>query len=641
MKLRLRQLSVSCFAAALYTQVFLASAADAHVVRFALASRTPIAYGYDKVVGTLFFAEDPNPRANANVVDLKLAPRNRAGLVESSADVIILAPHKSSASASAIIDLPNRGGASVLIVNFGRFGRAPNPPDDYGDGFLMRHGFIAVSIGWQFDVPREAGLLRLHAPIATQNGRPIYGLVRSDFHVDTPADTQPIGHRNHIPYRVADAGDTANTLTERDEIIAPRRIVPRIAWRFIHENTAIALEGGFVPGKTYELVYRARDPVVTGLGMAAIRDTIAFLKHDRFAPIHISRAYGFGISQSGRLLRTLIVQKFDRDENGRTIFDGIMPIVSGPALGSFNYRFAQPSRDAAAFSSFFYPTDIPPFHEAQWPLPPELKVINIVTSHEYWGRAASLMTTSDDGTRDVTLPSNVRFYAVAGGTHVPNLPPNRLDGQRNRSDPLDYRYIERSMLVHLDEWVRSGIAPPQSSYPRIADGSLLTLKQWTFPVIPGIDVVDPVIALHRTWHYDFGPNWLRGIEDLQPPNIGAPYVILIPQVDADGIDRAGVRLPEVAAPLATYTGWNLRTPAIGFGNHLVDFIGSFIPFSKTRDARLLSGDPRPSIAERYGDKNGWLRAYDAASNTLIREGYILREEKQPLHERALRLWDEL
>lgn len=637
----LHQLTVLCCTLAICALTLRTTPADARVVRFSMISRTPIAFGYDKIVGRLFFTDDPNAAANARIIDLGLAPHNRAGLVESSADVVILAPHAPSENASALIDIPNRGGARALIFNLGNFGGGPNARDDYGDGFLMRHGFISVSIGWQFDVPREPGLMRLRAPVATEHGRPIYGLVRSDFTVNEQTAEANLANRNHVPYPVANVYDATNVLTERDEIIAPRRTIPRRSWQFTHANTEIALDGGFIPGKIYELVYRAGDPVVSGLGLAAIRDTVSFLKHDSTAPAHIAHAYGFGISQSGRVLRTMIVQKFDSDENGQPVFDGIMPVVSGPALGSFNYRFAQPSRDAAAFSSFFYPTDIPPFHEAQWPLPPELKVINIVTSHEYWGRTASLMTTTENGGRDIVLPANVRFYAMTGGMHNPNLPPFKLPGVRNRSNPLDYRYAERAMLVHLDEWVRSGLAPPPSKYPRVDDGTLVKPERWTFPAIPGMIVVDPLVALHHTWRYDFGKRWTAGIEDLQPPIVGPLYTTLIPAVDADGIDRAGIRLPEVGAPLATYTGWNLRTPEVGFENHLIDFIGSFVPFAKTRHARIAGGDGRPSIEERYVDKDGWLRAYDGATDSLIAQRYVLPEDKHPLHNRALKLWDEL
>jgi Alpha/beta hydrolase domain len=616
----------------------LALPAQARVVRFDVTSRTPIAYGYEKIAGKLSFADSPTDQANRGVVDLALAPRNVRGEVESSADVLILAPAgRTRENCPAVIDIPNRGGATALALNRGRFSRDAATPDDLGDGFLMRHGFCVVVIGWQFDVPREPGLLGLIAPVATDRGRTITGLVRSDFHVDAPEAEHGIGDRDHVPYPIASENDPANVLTERADVLAPRRTIARTSWRFTRGGTSIALDGNFMPGAIYELVYRAKDPVVVGLGLAAVRDTVSFLKHDPSAPLHVARAYGFGISQSGRFLRTLVQRGFDTDEAGRPVFDAIVPIVSGPSLGSFDHRFAQPSRDAAAFSSFFYPTDIPPFREAQW-VPKNLKVIDVDTSHEYWGRTASLMTTTDDGARDVTLPENVRFYAIAGGMHIPNLAPTLRDGMRQRTDPLDYRWVERALLLRLDAWVRTGVRPPASRYPKIADGTLVTPEAWTFPAIPGIVPPAPIVALHRTWRYDFGPHWKDGIDDREPPAVGAPYATLVPRVDADGIDLGGLRLPEIAVPLATYTGWNLRTAATGFGDRLVDFFGTFAPFAATRAQRLATNDPRPSVEERYAGRDAYLRAYDAATAALVRDGYVLQEDAPALHARAVELW---
>ncbi|GAC1615892.1 MAG: alpha/beta hydrolase domain-containing protein [Candidatus Elarobacter sp.] len=552
--------------------------------------------------------------------------------------MVILAPaNRTRGNGAAVIDIPNRGGATALALNRGRFSRDPAQPDDLGDGFLMRHGFSVVAVGWQFDVPRRPGLLGLSAPVAIDGGKPITGLVRSDFHVDAPAAEHAVGDRDHVPYPVANESDPANVLTERDDVLAPRRTIARASWRFAGGGTTIALDGGFVPGKIYELVYRAKDPVVVGLGLAAVRDAVSYFKHDASAPLHLTRAYGFGISQSGRFLRTLVQRGFDADEKGRPVFDAIVPVVSGPALGSFDHRFAQPSRDAAAFSSFFYPTDVPPFHEAEWPLPRELKVIDIDTSHEYWGRTASLMTTADDGARDVPLPEGVRFYAIAGGMHIPNVPPELREGMRQRADPLDYRWVERALLLRLDGWVRTGTPPPPSRYPKVADGTLVAPEAWTFPALPGITPPTPV-ALHRTWRYDFGPRWKDGIDEREPPDVGAPYATLVPRVDADGIDLGGLRLPEIAVPLATYTGWNVRAPATGFGDRLVDFFGTFAPFAATRAQRLATNDPRLAVEERYADRDAYLRAYDAATAVLVRDGYVLREDAPALHARAVELW---
>lgn len=620
--------------------------AQARVTRFELVSRTPVANGaafgdagaYEKIVGRLWFADRPGTAANARIVDLDRAPRDARGEVVSSADVVIYAPTDAArANGSVILDVPNRGGMSALTMN--RPVRGATPPDEIGDGFLMRRGFTVVALGWQFDVPADPRLLRLHAPVARERRGPITGLVRSDFTVDAPEPAHELAHRGHLPYPIANPNDGANVLTERDDVLAERRVIPRARWRFV-DGRAIALDGNFVPGRIYELVYRAKDPVVVGLGLAAIRDTVAYLKHDPSAPVHAARAYGFGISQSGRVLRTVVQRGFDRDEDGRPVFDAIVPIVSGPALGSFDHRFAQPSRDAAAFSSFFYPTDIPPFREADFPLPPELRVVDIDTSHEYWGRTASLMTTTDDGSRDVPLPENVRFYMVAGGMHVPGLPDTRTFGARGRTDPLDYRWLERALLLRLDAWVRGGPPLPPSRYPTLSGNTLVSPQGWTYPAIPGL-VAPPLAALHRTWRYDFGPRWAEGIDDREPPGIGASYVTLVPRPDADGIDLGGLRLPEIAVPLATYTGWNLRDPSIGFGDRLVDFWGSFVPFARDKAARTATFDPRRSIAERYPSRAAYLAAYDDATAALVRDGYVLADDAPALHARAEALWSEL
>jgi Alpha/beta hydrolase domain len=640
---------VRCLAALLTLVALGVLPAQARVTRFEALARAPLAGGapfgdagpYEKIVGRLWFADRPGTPANARIVDLALAPRDAHGDVISSADVVILAPASPArGNGAAVIDIPNRGGATALALNRGRFARDPGQPDDLGDGFLMRHGFTVVVVGWQWDVPREPGLLGLRAPAATDHGRTIDGLVRSDFHVDAPAADHEISDRGHTPYRFARENDPANVLTERDDVLAPRRTIARTRWHVAPDGTRIALDGNFVPGKIYELVYVARDPAVVGLGLAAVRDTVSYLKHDASAPVRIARAYGFGISQSGRFLRTFVQRGFNADERGRPVLDALVALVSGPALGSFDHRFAQPSRDAAAFSSFFYPTDIPPFHESEWPLPAGLKVIDVVTSHEYWGRTASLMTTSADGARDVPLPDAVRFYAIAGGMHIPNVPPALREGMRQRTDPLDYRWAERALLLRLDAWVRTGAPPPPSRYPAVADGTLVAPEAWTFPRIPGV-VAPTAVAPHRTWRFDFGPRWNAGIDLREPPGVGTPYATLVPRVDADGIDLGGLRLPEIAVPLATYTGWNVRAPETGFGDRLVDFFGTFAPFARTRAERLASNDPRASIAERYADRDAYLRAYDAATAALVRDGYLLAEDAPALHARAEALWTDV
>lgn len=625
--------------------VFVMSArVDARVARFEVLSRTDVAYGYERIVGKLHLAEKPGTPANARIVDLGLAQVDAAGEVEATADVEIVRPKDPATSnGAAIVEVNNRGGKGMVWhLNEANPGGDPATPQYWGDGFLERHGFTMMWVGWQWDVPKRPGLMGLDAPILHDHGRTITGFLHSDFHVDAPSATHEIGDRGHTPYLVASENDSANVLTERDDVLAPRHTIARSRWHFVNGDRDIALDGGFVRGKIYELVYRAKDPVVTGFGFAAERDAVAWLKHDPNAPVHIMRAYGYGISQSARFLRQFLYDGFNADENGNVVFDGFIPIVSGAALGGFNVRFGQPSRDAAAFSSFFYPVDIPPFDDARLlahggSSAMTAKVMYIFTSHEYYGRVASLMTTSDDGKRDLSPPGNVRYYAVMGGQHVPRVAPVTRPGMRHLPDPLDYTWLERSLLVKLDAWVRAGASPPPSRYPRLADRTLVAPGTQHFPSIPNVATPVPAV-IHRTYHYDFGPAFPAAVT-YEPPRVGTPYPLLVPASDEDGNDRGGLRLPDVAVPLATYTGWNLRTTPVGFDTHLVDFFGSFFPFAQHDSA--AARDPRWSITARYGNRATYLRRYDAAVNALIRDGYLLPEDAAALHAHADALWTSL
>jgi hypothetical protein len=639
--------------------------AQARVVSYEVTSRTDVLAGapfgatgaYEKIVGKLHYADDPTTAANMRVVDIGLAPRNAKGEVESVGDFYLLRPKdEAKGNGAVIVEVNNRGGKGLIWhANEAKPAADPTTAAEFGDGFLMKHGFTVMWVGWQTDVPRApATNMKLTAPVAKNaDGSTITGLVRADFHVDAPAPEQGIGHNDSVPYPVADENDPANVLTEREDVVAPRATIPRTLWHFTNNGTSIALTNGFVPGKIYELVYKAKDPTVIGLGMTAERDAVAWVKHDPQALAHAKFAYGYGISQTGRYLRQFLEEDFNADEEGRLVFDGVMPIVSGASLGSFNYRFGQASRDAAAFSSFFYPTDRPPFTDAAETDPiagttdgilthagaaaTPVKIMYLFTSHEYYARVASLMTTNVEGTADVALPDAVRAYACMGGEHVPRVSAAPRKGARYTVDPLDYTWPERALILRLDAWVRNGTAPPESRYPHIADGTLVNPEKLHFPAIPGVRPPTAAVV-HRTWRYDFGPAWSRGIASLQPPTLGRPYPVLVPQIDADGNDTGGLRLPEIAVPLATYTGWNIRTPETGFGEQLYDFFGSYLPFARTAAQRAATGDPRPAIGERYASEAAYLARYDAATQALVRDGYVLAGDAAALHARAERFW---
>jgi Alpha/beta hydrolase domain len=335
----------------------------------------------------------------------------------------------------------------------------------------------------------------------------------------------------------------------------------------------------------------------------------------------------------------------------------VLAHVAGAGRGSFNYRFAQPSRDAQPTSSVFFPTDIFPFTDQAETDPPTQekgglldrpagervvpKIFFSNTSYEYWGRAAALIHVTADGKGDATISPEVRIYHFTGLQHfsVP-FPPAKgtadLHGQQPQS-PLPVRYFWRAMITSMDGWLRNGTLPPESSYPKIADGTLVPLDEYSFPAIPGVN--KPQEA-NEAWHLDFGPNWREGILTFQPPRVGQPFPVLVPQVDADGNERDGVRLPEITVPLATYASWNLRDPSIGAPDQRVSFEASYIRFPKTAADRQKAGDPRKAVAERYTGREDYLNRYNRALDELVKQRWILAEDRTALLRRAEQEWDE-
>jgi hypothetical protein len=451
----------------------------------------------------------------------------------------------------------------------------------------------------------------------------------------------------------------------RDSREGQRTVIPRAEWQFAHtvdgkltpSDRHIHLNSGFQSGKIYEYVYVVADPVVAGGGFSAVRDFASYAKHGSDAVTPAARVFGEGISQNGRFLRDFLYQGFNADEQGRIALDGILGHVAGAGRGSFNYRFAQPSRDAQPTSSVFFPTDIFPFTDLpeEDPITGETaglldravadkvvpKIFFSNTSYEYWGRAAALIHVSADGKRDPAISDNVRIYHLTGLQHFSGpFPPAKgqgdLVGQQPQS-PLPARYFWRSLIANMDAWVRSNTLPPASSYPKIADGTLIPLRDWAWPAIPAVNRPHEANGAYR---FDFGPKWREGILSLQPPKVGEAFPVLVPQVDTDGNERDGVRLPEITVPLATYTGWNLRDPSIGAPDQRIAFEGSYIPFAKTAAEREKVNDPRKSIAERYSGREDYVTRYTKAVDDLVKQRWILPEDRASLLHDGEREWDE-
>jgi hypothetical protein len=653
--------------------VLTASSLSARVLRVEIASRTDVLGGkdfgatgaYERITGRVYFSlAIANPH-NRRIVDLANAASLKNGEVEFSSDFVAIRPKDSRKSnGSMLLEVPNRGhGRIISIIDGGDWDVA----NDAGDAWLLRNGYTIAILGWQWDAP-GADALRFFAPVAKENGKTITGLLRGDLMPPKLMAEIPLGHLitgniGGLEYPVALPDDPRNVLTVRDSRSGQRTIIPRSEWQFAHtvdgklvpSSQHIHLNGGFQPGRIYEYVYVVADPVVAGGGFAAIRDFASYAKHVPDAITPATRVLGEGISQNGRFLRDFLYQGFNADEEGRIALDGVLAHVAGAGRGSFNYRFAQPSRDAQPTSSVFFPTDIFPFTDLpeQDPVTRETgglldravadKVVPRIflsnTSYEYWGRAAALIHVSADGKTDVPISENVRIYHFTGLQHFSGpFPPAKGEGDllgQQPQSPLPIRYFWRSMVANMDAWVRSNTPPPASSYPKIADGTLVPLRVYAFPEVPGVN--KPHEA-NEGWHLDYGAHWQDGILSMQPPKVSDPFPVLVPQVDADGNERDGVRLPEITVPLATCTGWNLRDPSIGAPDQRVAFEVSYLPFPKTLTERQKTGDSRKSIAERYKDRGEYMTRYNSAVDELIKSHWILPEDREALVHRGEQEW---
>ena len=646
----------------------LSAPAFADVTRLEIARREVVLQGrafgaagpYEKLVGTVHFALDPSAPRNQRIVDLGLAPRNARGLVEFSADVYVLKPvDPAKGNGRLLYEAGNRGTKRILPVFQNGVGADdPSTEADFGNGALMQQGFTLVWMGWQWDVP--AGRMRMAIPIATEAGRTITGLVRGNIIPGANATTALIADRGHEAYPVVDPDGREHVLYVRTRPTDALAVVPRERWRFTAPGT-LTLDGGFEAGRIYDVVYRARDPRVVGVGLAGTRDLISFFKHATAAegnPVPgIRHAIGWGVSQTGRFLRHFVYEGFNEDTAGRQVFDGVFDQVGGAGRGSFNHRFGQQSRDQLQHFNIQYPVDMFPFTDDDQTDPVSgtrdgllaaarrsgtvPKMVHLLTNSEYFNRAGSLVHTDPGGTADVAPPSTSRIYMVASAPHIvgpfPPAPYTDKDfvGQADMN-PLVYTPVIRALFRALDRWVAEGVAPPPSRYPTLADGTLVTPEKAGWPTIPGVRMPP---APMTTYHLDFGPEWQQGRVTLEPPRLGAPFVSLVPAVDDAGNDRAGIRLPEIAVPLATHTGWNYRRPDIGAPDRLASEIGAYRPLPRTAADRTSTGDSRPSIQERYASREDYLGRIALAAVALVRDRYLLAEDVPDMITRAAAHYD--
>src|SRR5262245_53283712 len=657
---------------------------------FAGGHEFPITGAYEKLVGKVYGEVDPKNRLNRIIVNLDKAPRNKRGKVDYWSDFCILKPlDMARGNGKIFYDAPNRGGKRIVaFLNDAPQSNDPNTIEDAGNGFLMRHGYTIVWCGWQGDLTPQKDWLVMGVPVATINGEELTRRVRTEIVVEEKGiQSQPLSGDERVKsYAAASLNKSLATLTVRKNGYGPRIPIDDTQWEFATCNEGrqtngknirrsaqnLYLRSGFKPGHIYEFIYPAKNPLVLGLGFAVVRDLVSFLRYEikdatgkpnplvttkqatsLYLPpsrgenkrggnkiVGIRYAYGWGRSQSGRYLRDFVYHGFNQDESHRKVFDAIAPHVAGGGRLYLNYEFGRPVTSSQQHTNQLDPELFPHAYNIIKDAHTGRRdgilkrpktdpyVVHTQTSTEYWQKRGCLAHTDGRG-KDLQIPANVRIYVIASAQH--NSPfgsePVR-DGTQQRINPLPAGDVLRALMVAMDVWITQGIAPPPSRYAQGGTGTLVRPGRngKSFPRIPGFHST----GLHnRQLFLDYGPGILRGKMTIHPPRPikNRAYQILVPKVDQDGNDIPGVRLPQVEAPVGTYTGWNLRPRGLAEGE-LAGLLGSFIPFAKTKAARRKTGDPRLSIEERYVDRADYVRRISRAARRLVDQRYLLAEDAE-------------
>ena len=682
-------------ALALGLSLAVAAAAEARIVRFEVAADEPAFAGasfgqvgqYRRIAGRAFGEVDPAAPGNAIIQDIGLAPRNARGMVEYWTDVEVLVPRTTAnASGLVLLDVVNRGNKRALFT----FNGAPlsNASDNPGDGFLMRRGDTVVFFGWQPDLLEGDNRVRMGVPVARNpDGSAITGVVRTELVTAAARKTLNLssGHFTALTHTSYPTVSTDNrtalpdgfrpTLTVRAREQDARVEIPAEKWSFadcegaapVASDTKICLDGGFQPGRLYELIYRAKDPLVLGLSYAAMRDLGAFFRRDPANPAGLgdrARTVLYGTSQSGRNIRMMLHLGFNQAEDSQPAFDAMLPHIGG-GLAAMNIRFAQPGRAWGEQIDHLFPAyDFPfTYTRVNDPITGRTqgildrctatstcpKIFHAATALEMWEGRQSLGLTDPMGTQDIPDPPNMRTYIMASTQHAAWVAPMPRQAPfgicQQQPNPNPQLQTMRALLAALSDWTLKGTEPPASMVPRIADGTLVPPDSLAFPKIPAnayngterpavrfLGVTNPLGVL------DFGPGYnaadSSGVISIEPPKVGEQrYRLLVPQIDADGNDVAGIRSVALSVPVGTYTGWNLGR-ADRFQDGFCSLSGSHIPFAPDRAARDAVGDPRPSIAERYPTREAYVEKVKAAAAELVAQRFLLAEDADWIIARA-------
>ena len=614
-----------------------------------LISAEGINYSYDKIEGIVYLSLDPKDPKNAAITDIEFAPLNDNGRVEYAADFKLVIPSDNIANNGMLYMVNNRG-------------RGATPPESSLSDPLSELGFTYLLTGWINEIEEQPGRLRLHAPIVGSEREPITGEVRYEVSVSRASNDINIAGGGHLAYEPTDSGLRQARLSRRDYLKDPRIPIERSQFELTVDDSPnsnqkkiqLNVNSGLKPGVIYELIYEAKNPVLAGSGMAAIRDLVSLIRFqgeeagqlNGLGLPDIQHTVAYGFSQSGRLLRQYVYDGFNQDLEGRKVFDGVVPFIAGGGYGMFNNRFAMPTRTNGHHSNYLFPNDLFPFTYGESIDPftglsdgilkkaintnTAPKIMHIQTSNEYWIRAGSLPHTNPEGTRDALVPPSVRFYTIGGSQHGSGngLPREATNGQLP-PNPSMWNPIGMSLVTRMYDWVAEDKEPPHSRYPLIEDGSLvqshirgsINEAAWN-----EIGFVNHPSEMYKPTHNYYGDRWAsERVIDEHPAFSDHYYNTLVPAVDANNNDlsHSTILPPAASVPLATFTSWNLRAPQTGGERALARLSGGYIPFAKDDEIANANRDKRDSIAGLYNSFEDYLQKYEFATDTLIKDGYLL------------------
>ena len=653
--------------------------AEAKVVRVVVKQHVLIANGhvfgsagqYEKIRGVIYYEVDPENQANGAIVDLEFAPGNARGMVEFSGDFMLIKPvDMNKANGRLLYEVNNRGRIFTFpSLNGGRLSNNPETLEQFGDGFFMQQGYTFLFSGWNWDVTEGGDRFQFEVPYAKKGAQTIRQRIAAEIvnseHLET-LDAMPLAPGNSRCYPSSNYPNNGkDVLTVRDNPEGQRITIPNDQWSYSSvrdgevypDARSLFIKGGIHPGKIYELIYEVENPKVVGLGFAAVRDALSFFKFEYkdasgFSnPLVIEKGLGkelainysyiYGYSQSARFITQMIMQGFYIDEKDRMVFDGARIQVGGGGKGGFNSRFAQTTWHPLHLEGNYMPADYPPFNFLADDDPgsggkndvlavakklgkmPKIIITNDAT--EYWGRSASLIHTTIDGSKDASIHKNVRIFLINGAPHGPAMS-RHVDVAEHSVSTINADFVVRSTLIMLDDWVSKNIIPADSRYPRLDRGELITAvaHKQQMPIIPGMrhpgSNLQPPIC-------DYGADfWSKGIMTNVPPIITGHYPTFVPATDKDGNGLGGIRLPDITVPLGTYQGFNPRKHGTNAQDYLVGHIGSFWPFAATKEEREKNGDPRLSLEERYGGKENYVQHVIMEVNKLLADRLLTQED---------------